>query len=124
MPGELKLLVVEDDNAVRALASRILLAEGHAVLGVHTLGEAREALERGDDFDLVIADVMLPDGKAGALASLLTGNRLLLTSGYDLSDLMASGDVRDVESFLPKPYTPRQLLGKVRSVLARFEGRM
>ncbi len=122
--SELRLLIVEDDDAVRALATRVLLGDGHAVLGVHTLVEAREALQRGDSFDLVIADVMLPDGKAGELALVVAGDRLLLTSGHDLADLMASGDVRDVESFLQKPYTPGQLRGKVRSVLARFLGRL
>jgi two-component system, cell cycle sensor histidine kinase and response regulator CckA len=122
---ELKLLIVEDDDAVRSLATRVLLQEGHAVLGVHTLQEAREALEeRRDSFDLVIADVVLPDGWGGDLVSLVAPNRLLLTSGYDLADLVASGDVRDASIFMPKPYTPAQLLAKVRDMLGRFEGQM
>jgi two-component system cell cycle sensor histidine kinase/response regulator CckA len=123
--AELKLLIVEDDDAVRSLATRVLLQEGHAVLGVHTLQEAREVLEeQGDSFDLVIADVVLPDGWAGELVSLVPPNRLLLTSGYDLADLVASGDVREAAIFLPKPFTPAQLLAKVRSVLGRLEGQM
>src|SRR5687768_18499942 len=45
-PSELRLLVVEDDDVVRAVTTRVLLHAGHAVLRVNTLGEAREALQR------------------------------------------------------------------------------
>ncbi|MEX2282631.1 MAG: response regulator [Gemmatimonadota bacterium] len=120
----LRLLIVEDDHKLRALATNLLLGEGHAVLGVDTLEEARQALERGDSFDLVISDVVLPDGWAGVLSLSVPRDRLLFTSGYDLADLVAAGESIDPERFLPKPYTPKQLIAKVRSVLARFEGRM
>lgn len=114
----LKLLVVEDDDSVRAFVSRILLQEGFSVLGVRTLAEAHEALERAGNFDLVIADWELPDGKGYELEAVVGADRLLVTSGHARSELGAA--VPETQAFIAKPYIPEELLENARWLAARL----
>lgn len=116
--SDLKLLVVEDDDSVRGILSRVLLKEGFSVLGVRTLKEAREALDRAGNFDLVIADWGLPDGTGYELVTIVGPDRLLVTSGYALADLR--GSIPETQAFLAKPYNPEELLETVRWLAARL----
>ena len=56
-----KLLTVEDETAIRELLAFICETDGHEVVKAASLAEAREALRRGG-LDLILLDVMLPDG--------------------------------------------------------------
>ncbi|MBK8006295.1 MAG: response regulator [Gemmatimonadetes bacterium] len=120
--GSEHLLVVEDDAALRDVATRILARLGYRVVTVGSAEEALALLEREElELDLVVTDVVLP-GKTGrelaeALVERRRGLRVLFVTGY-------TGDVilqhrllaQDVAS-LQKPYTAESLGRKVREVL-------
>lgn len=57
----LSVLIIEDEEHARRNISDFMTAEGHIVIGVGTLAEGRERMERGEA-DVVLLDVMLPDG--------------------------------------------------------------
>ncbi|HTD66531.1 MAG TPA: response regulator, partial [Candidatus Limnocylindria bacterium] len=113
--GTERLLVVEDEPAVRQLARMVLEAQGYEVLcasnGEDGLRVARE--QKGTPIRLVITDVIMPqmDGHvmAASLKSAYPELKILFTSGYN-DDVIAHHGVLNPEvAFLPKPYTPSTL---------------
>jgi PAS domain S-box-containing protein len=116
------VLVVEDQQDVRALATAILASLGYRVLSAADGPTALEleAVHEGP-IDLVLTDVVLPgmNGKqlAERLQFLRPGIAVLFTSGYS-QDVIAHSGVLDREvAYMPKPYSPKDLATKVREVL-------
>ena len=117
------VLVVEDQEAVRRLATSVLESVGYRVLSAADGNEAL-ALEAGHKglIDLVLTDVVLPGmtGKqlAERLKVLRPESRVLFTSGYPQDVIADRGVVdRDV-AYIAKPYSPKDLAAKVREVLS------
>jgi PAS domain S-box-containing protein len=110
-PGGLVLLV-EDEAAVRNLASRVLQRLGYRVL---TAANGREALEiadaHGGRIDLVVTDVVMPELSGVELVDRLHERyptiKVVLMSGYSEADLR--GEVRTRGAFMVKPFTPDSL---------------
>jgi signal transduction histidine kinase/CheY-like chemotaxis protein len=112
-----RILVVEADTAVREVMKRVLALEGYAVLGV---GSARDALRRFDGvhpaFDVLIADMTLPDRSGVELGRLLRKRveslGLVYLVGYSSQALpLVAEDAFAVQ--LEKPFTPSQLIEAV-----------
>ena len=112
--GEL-VLVVEDDAAVRGIASRILAEHGHRVLEAGSGAEAVELLRAGRRPALVLSDVVMPGMSAPELAAMVAqlapGTPMLFTSGH--ADVVIEPGV----AFVPKPFSPEGLVRAVRSSL-------
>jgi len=118
------IVVVEDDDAVRAIAVAFLTSLGYRIHSVGSSGEALRLLADGPRIDLLFSDVMLGDGMDGhalaaAAKSIRPGIAILMTSGYDD---VASSDGRgdaDAEPYplLRKPYRREQLAAAVRHAL-------
>lgn len=117
------LLVVEDDVFVRRLAQTVLEAKGYRVLcacnGQDGLRVARE--NKGMPISLVISDLIMPvmGGKV-MVEWLKTTNpaiKVIFTSGYTDEVIKRNGAFEIGTDFLPKPYTPKTLAGKVREML-------
>jgi len=121
--GTETLLLVEDEPAVRLLASGVLEARGYTVLrasdGQDGLRVARE--HKGSPIRLVITDVIMPvmGGKVMAewLKTTYPDLKILFTSGYTDDAITDHGVLETGVEFLPKPYTPAVLLRKVRAML-------
>ncbi|HTJ98743.1 MAG TPA: response regulator [Bordetella sp.] len=120
-PGE-TILVVEDDEAVRAHSAAALVELGYTV---HQAGHAAMALEclreRGD-IALLFTDVGLPKGMNGrdlaeAARAARPGLRVLYTSGYAEGILTHDGRLPPGEALLPKPFTFGALARRVREIL-------
>ena len=126
--GEVKggtetILVVEDDDNVRAFLSRSLLELGYTVL------EARDGLEgvdqverRGGRVDLIVSDVVMPGlgGRefADKVAQSYPGVRVLLISGYPgIDETGNDDDVAKARAFVQKPVAPSDLARTVRALL-------
>jgi CheY-like chemotaxis protein len=133
-PAELRggtetLLVVEDEEVVRALASRGLREYGYTVLEARNGREALELVEvHRDAVDLVISDVVMPEmsGRelSSRLAALRAGLPILYMSGYTGDDVIQRGLLEPGMPFQQKPFTPEGLARKVREMLdARAAGR-
>ncbi len=107
------ILLVEDEDMVRAVAERALTRHGYTVLTASNGEEALEILGLGDTaFDLIISDVVMPvmDGPTMVRAARekLPEMPILFMSGYAEEQLRKSIDLDRVH-FLPKPFSVKQL---------------
>jgi CheY-like chemotaxis protein len=122
--GSETLLVCEDDDAVRDLTARTLIAAGYNVL---VAGDATQALqlaaEKDRSLDLLVTDVIMPDMNgqqlSKAMADVRPGIRTLFVSGYTSDVIAHHGVLEKTVDFLEKPYSRRQLLCKIREILDR-----
>ena len=102
------VLIVEDDDGVRALAVEMLAELGYRVRTASRADEALAVLERETDIDLVFSDVVMPGSMNGVeLAKRIRQSNprcgVLLTSGYTAGAGARPGGAADFD-FLPKPY--------------------
>ena len=119
-----RVLLVEDDDAIRRVAERILEDAGHTVLSTGSPRRALELLERHSGrIDVLVADVMMPELTGPELGAKIRrrhpGVRMLFTSGHARETLLARGVLEDHHAFLAKPYTVGGLQARVRDVLGR-----
>ncbi len=117
--GSETVLLVEDNEGVRAAARRILEKRGYRVLSATTGEDALQLYQvHGDEVALVLADVIMPQmggiELVTALRRLGSRARMLLTSGY--TQRAADAAALDVP-LLAKPWTPVQLARRVRETL-------
>jgi len=116
-----KILIAEDEEALRSLVARALVAEGHAVEVVPDGAEALAALGR-EPFDLLLADIKMPvmDGIALALAAARDHPALvvMLMTGYADQRERACGLESLIHDVLTKPFTLAELRQAVGTALA------
>jgi two-component system cell cycle sensor histidine kinase/response regulator CckA len=118
--GDEDLLIVEDDSGVRELVGTVLERKGYHVTRVETPSQALAVAQSPRRIDLAIVDVILPEQRGDALAAELRrvrpGLRVLFMSGHTEREI---GDVAtgSLGMFLQKPFTPHELLVRVRQAL-------
>jgi two-component system cell cycle sensor histidine kinase/response regulator CckA len=124
MPGKTRgnILVAEDEPSLREMIQAILELGGFAVVTANSSDTAEEVAAGRQDLDLLITDVMLRgdeggDALAARLQAMRPGLRALFISGHSLETLTDKGIRIPAEAFVEKPFTPGQLLAKVRSLL-------
>ena len=125
--GHETILVVEDDDLVRLLASAELQAMGYRVVEAPNGVEALRLVEQGQPFDLLFTDVIMPGGVSGrdladATRRLRPGLRVLFTSGYTEDAFNQPGRPDAGLPLLPKPYRRAELARAVRAALERPPG--
>jgi PAS domain S-box-containing protein len=119
------ILLVEDEQMVRELVRRMLAAAGYTVLEASYGGEAIQICrQQTGRIDLLLTDVILPTGMSGHdLAEQLKTEypplKVLYMSGYADNAIVHHGVLDPDVAFLQKPFTPIDLLRKVRDVLDR-----
>ena len=120
--GSETILVVEDADSVRSLATRALEAAGYRVLtaidGYDALATARSATTT---IDLVLTDVIMPrmggEELADRVAALMPDTRVLFMSGYTGASFQRPGALSPATNFIEKPFRVDGLLRMVRLVL-------
>ena len=120
--GSETILVVEDDQLVRQLVVRILRGQGYAVLEAADAAEAESlAREHAGPIHLLVTDVVMPGGDgiglAGRLAETRPETKVVYMSGYAERQPAGGGLFLPGAAFLAKPFTPSDLLRKVRDAL-------
>jgi PAS domain S-box-containing protein len=120
--GHETLLLVEDDAAVRGLATRILKKQGYTVHDASSGGDAYLIAKSLDKpVDLVITDVIMPRMNGAQLIeelkSLWPDIRFLFISGYTAEAISHLGIINRDFPYLQKPFRNVELLAKVRSIL-------
>jgi PAS domain S-box-containing protein len=121
--GTETILLAEDEDAVRALAAKVLRGLGYRVLDARIGREAAEiAAAHPDDIDLLLTDVVMPEYSGGELARMLQqtrpGLKVLYMSGYTDEAIIHHGLLASNIAYLQKPFTPDALATKVREVLS------
>lgn len=120
-----RILLVEDEDMVRAVAERALTRAGYSVTAARDGEEGLELFGSGEGFDLVVSDVMMPvmDGPAMARAIRARAPQVpvLFMSGYAEEQLRGEIDLAHVD-FLAKPFSVQQIGDKVGAVLAARKG--
>ena len=116
------ILVVEDEEEVRALARDVLEMNGYRVLEALDVADAtRLAQTHPGAIDLLITDVMMPGASGPELARRLRahrpGLRVLCMSGYPESEDQRIEGEAGWTAWLQKPFTPDILMRKVRDCL-------
>jgi two-component system, OmpR family, phosphate regulon response regulator OmpR len=115
------VLVVDDDKRLRELLRKYLVEQGFLVTAAGDAGEARERLA-SFAFDLLIIDVMMPGENGLELtADLRRSSRvpiMLLTAKGEPEDRI-SGLERGADDYLAKPFEPRELVLRMRTILRR-----
>ena len=119
--GTETILLVEDEDAVRILAERVLKSRGYTIVEAHNGREGLKLCERHPgEIDLLVTDVVMPElsGRelAAAAVKLRPGLKVMFVSGHS-TEMMMKEDVLAGAVFLSKPFTPLQLTLKVREVL-------
>ena len=114
--GQERLLLVEDETALRVVTERILLEHGYDVVTAVDGVDAIEVFDRVDgSIDVLVTDVAMPrmrgDELARRLVERLPSLRVVMMSGY------ASGDVVSNERVLEKPVAQAELLRAIREAL-------
>jgi PAS domain S-box-containing protein len=126
--GTETILLVEDDDQVRAVARGILRKNGYQVIEARNAGEALMHAERHPGVaDLLLSDVVMPQVSgpelAKRLATLQPDMRVLFMSGYTDDSIVRHGVLESNIAYLQKPITPGMLTMKVREVLDAGSGR-
>ena len=118
------ILVVEDDEAVRAYSVEILQELGYRALEAAD-GHAALRLIEGDGpaIDLLFTDVVMP-GMSGKelserMRALKPDIKILYTSGYTRDGFLRDGKLDPDVALLPKPFTPQHLASRLRAILDR-----
>lgn len=115
------ILVVDDDQKIRALLGRFLASNGFRVTEASDAASARSYM-RGLAFDLVLLDVMMPGESGLSLARDLKATRpvpiCMLTALTDAEDRI-SGLEAGVDDYVSKPFEPRELLLRIKNILRR-----
>lgn len=122
MTGIETLLLVEDEEQIRAIASTTLRKAGYTVL---TAASAEEALQistkHSGNIHLLITDVVMPGMNGVNLSHQLMTKRpttkVLYISGYTDGELNMYETIKDQQAFLSKPFTPTELATTVRQLL-------
>jgi CheY-like chemotaxis protein len=120
--GDETILLVEDDVLIRDLTHSILESQGYNVLEAEDGLEAnRVAAGYAGRIHLLLSDVILPGGNGNVVADRLLQTRpntkVLFMSGYTDDAIDHHGVLDPGVNFIPKPFTPEDLLHKVRAVL-------
>jgi two-component system response regulator CpxR len=120
-----RILIVDDDLELCELVGEYLIAEGFRVEARHT-GEAGVQAALSGEYALVVLDVMMPDGNgfealrriraAGQAAS--TVPVLMLTARGEEVDRIVGLEI-GADDYLTKPFSPRELVARIRAVLRR-----
>ena len=117
-----RILVVDDEPAIREVVSLNLQAEGYEVTTAGDTADARAAFER-EQFVLAILDVMLPDGDGFELARTLRERSdipIMMLSARDTDVDKAVGLGVGADDYLTKPFSPIELVARVKAHLRRY----
>jgi CheY-like chemotaxis protein len=116
------ILLVEDDDTVRATAADMLADLGYQVLRARDADDAMAIIESGAAINLLFTDVVMP-GALGApelarrAQGRLPGLQVLFTSGYTNNAIIHGGGLEEGAELLSKPFTQAELARKLRKVL-------
>ncbi len=123
LTGRGAILLVEDEEAVRAFAARALASRGYTVLEAESGVEALEVVEAaGQPIDLIVSDVIMPEMDGPTMLTELRRRgltaKVVFVSGYADDAFARNLPEKQEFTFLPKPFTLKQLIETVKSAMS------
>jgi CheY-like chemotaxis protein len=120
--GAETILVVEDDDALRAYTIEVLSELGYRIIAAPSAVAALDILDRGPQIDLLFTDVVMPGGVNGRqLADEAVrrrpGLRVLFTTGYTRNAIVHHGRLDPGVQMIGKPFSFDELGAKIRELL-------
>ncbi len=120
--GSERILVCDDDAAIRSVAERSLTAHGYRV---RTAADAKETLslllKQGGEIDLLVTDLIMPGMNGKELSEQVRIHcpnvPVLFASGYTADIILDETELPPRTDFLPKPFTSQDLLQRIRQLL-------
>jgi two-component system cell cycle sensor histidine kinase/response regulator CckA len=124
LTGSATILLVEDEEAVRAFAARALSSRGYTVHEAETGAQALEIMEEtAGEIDLVVSDVVMPELDGPSLLRELRKKRpdlkIIFISGYAEEAFKKNLPENETFNFLPKPFSLKQLAMAVKQTLSQ-----
>jgi CheY-like chemotaxis protein len=121
--GTETVLVIEDQVTVRDLIEKTLRRLGYTVIAASTGAQAvTAAAERRGPIDVILTDVILPDGSgrqaARQILAMIPTVRVLYMSGYTDDAIVHHGVLEQGLAFIQKPFTADEVVRKIRDVLS------
>ncbi|HSO71066.1 MAG TPA: response regulator, partial [Thermodesulfobacteriota bacterium] len=122
--GEETILLVDDEDMIREVASEMLQRLGYSILAARSGEEAVRQLDAHQEkIDIVILDLVMPGMGGGEtfnrLRAIRSDIRVLLSSGYSVSGEATKIINRGCEGFIQKPFDINKLSQKIREILDR-----
>lgn len=123
LTGRGTVLLVEDEEAVRAFAARALASRGYQVVEAATGVEALSAMEKnGGDVDIVVSDVVMPEMDGPTLLKELRRRhpnmKVIFISGYAEEAFKKNLPEGERFTFLPKPFSLKELVAAVKETMS------
>lgn len=119
------ILVVDDDNDIRTLVHGLLARNGMSAATAASASEA-EKLLRSTSYDLIILDLMMPEEDGLSFCRRLRAENdipiLMLTALSEDIDRIVGLEM-GADDYLPKPFHPRELIARIKSILRRSQGK-
>ena len=117
--GPATILLAEDEELLRELGETILKQAGYKVLSIHRRDQLETLIgSYRDGIDVLLTDVVMPEISGQELSTRVRSRwpkiRVVYTSGYSSDELK---DMPEDAAFLQKPFTPAELMAKIRDVL-------
>lgn len=117
------ILVVEDDTDIQQLLNINLSSVGYTVSCVGDLASAKAAIDQHPGFDLIVLDLMLPDGDGLNLCQRLRGENcntpiIILSAKGDEVERILGLEI-GADDYISKPFSIRELLARIKSSLRR-----
>jgi two-component system cell cycle sensor histidine kinase/response regulator CckA len=123
LTGQGTILLVEDEEGLRALNARGLSSRGYTVLEAGNGVEAIEAFEKHGKVDLVVSDVVMPEMDGPTLLKELRQRdpdlKIIFVSGYAEEAFSKNLPSQEQYAFLAKPFTLKQLVAEVKKTLVQ-----
>jgi len=122
LTGQGTILLVEDEEGLRALNARGLVSRGYTVLEAGNGVEAIEVFDREGNVDLVVSDVVMPEMDGPTLLKELRRRnpkvKIIFVSGYAEEAFAKNLPAQEQYAFLAKPFTLKQLVAEVKKTMA------
>lgn len=120
----MKILVVDDERIVLDSCQKVLEADGFEVYLVPSANKALQAMKK-EGFGLLLVDIKMPEHDGLYLMREVKKKwpdiPIIVMSGYPTSETITDGTEMGAAAFIPKPFTPDELLETVRLVILKEE---
>ena len=127
LPGQGRILLMDDDDSIRLLAAEMLTMMGYDVVtsqdGAEAIERYQEAMKSDRPFNVVILDLTVPGGMGGKetmerLSGIDPNVKAIVSSGYSNDPIMADHEAYGFVGVVAKPYTAKQLTETLGRIMA------